>query len=158
MGAAFNYVRGTLEGRFWPKVKKGLADECWEWQASLDTKGYGNFGVKKDGRFVMQRAHRIAFELSTGSIVGKLVVRHSCDNRRCCNPAHLSLGTQSDNMRDAVERHRLPRAGEHNGRAKLRKDDIIKIRCSQESLRVLSERYGVAKSTVASARSGQTWT
>jgi len=161
MGTAYNYVRGTLEKRFWAKVKKGELDACWEWQASLDSRGYGNIGVPRNdgtGRYIMQRAHRIAFLLANGSIDIDLVVRHSCDNRRCCNPAHLSLGTQSENMIDAVERGRLLRAGENNGRAKLRKEDIAAIRCSTASLRALAERYGVSKSTVSSARSGQTWT
>jgi len=161
MGTAFNYVRGTLEERFWTKVQKGALDECWEWQASIDSRGYGNIGLPRNdgtGRYITQRAHRIAFLLANGLMNIDLVVRHSCDNRRCCNPAHLSLGTQSENMTDAVKRGRLLRAGEHNGRAKLRKEDIAAIRCSTDSLRALAARYGVAKTTIASARSGQTWT
>lgn len=159
MGKAFQYKRGvSVADRFWVKVDKRSPEECWGWLASIDSRGYGSFGVNQDGKFVTQRAHRIAYELATGLIEAGLVVRHLCDNRRCCNPAHLSLGTQSDNMLDAVERGRLDRAGERNGRAKLRNDEVAKIRLSTDSLRVLAERYGVAKSTIASARSGQTWT
>ena len=158
MGKAFQYKRGvSVEDRFWVKVDKRGLQECWNWLASLDSRGYGNFGIKRGGKFVMQRAHRIAYELATGPVPAGLVVRHSCDNRRCCNPAHLSIGTQSDNMNDAVERGRLKRAGARNGRAKLRDADVVEIRLSADSLRVLAERYGVAKSTSASARARQTW-
>ena len=61
MGKAFNYVRGTVEERFWSKVDKREPDDCWEWQASLDTRGYGNLGIPKNdgtGRYITQRAHR----------------------------------------------------------------------------------------------------
>jgi DNA invertase Pin-like site-specific DNA recombinase len=34
-------------------------------------------------------------------------VLHRCDVRACCNPHHLFIGTQQDNIRDAAEKGRL---------------------------------------------------
>jgi hypothetical protein len=86
--------------RFWSKVQK--SDACWIWAASRDDKGYGTFGF--DG--VVQKAHRVAYQLSVGPIPDGAHILHSCDNPPCVNPAHLRVGTRSDNMRDKVARGR----------------------------------------------------
>lgn len=92
--------------QFWATVGVGAADECWEWRGfrNEDRGGYGQ--LRHDGRQAW--AHRIAWELSNGQDVpAGLYVRHACDNPPCCNPAHLSTGTQRDNMQDAKARGRM---------------------------------------------------
>jgi len=97
--------------RFWAKVKRGLPDECWEWQGALHGKGYGLFSKRSATRSRAHRAHRIAIELSTGRPIPEgLVVMHRCDNPPCCNPDHLWVGTQHQNVRDSYER------GNRNGK------------------------------------------
>lgn len=86
--------------RFWDRVAIGQPDECWEWQGSLRGDGYGQFYAHGKHRSV----HRFAHYITT--LEWPPVVRHKCDNRRCCNPHHLEGGTQQDNMRDVVERGR----------------------------------------------------
>jgi predicted XRE-type DNA-binding protein len=109
--------------------------------------GYGRFKI--DGR--LQSAHRVAYQLTYGPIPTNrkqyhgVVVRHTCDNVKCCNPAHLRLGTQKDNARDTSARGRL-RSNV------LTPDDVRAIRADKRSQRELAETYGVAQSTVAKIR------
>ncbi len=100
----------SLEERFWSKVGVRGPDECWEWAAYVRPDGYGGF--RFGGREV--HAHRAAFFLTNGYLPESgRVVRHTCDNRQCCNPAHLLEGSHQDNMDDAVARGRMPRGEAH---------------------------------------------
>ena len=75
---------------------------CWEWTMSRTWKGYGQGHVnRKTGK-----AHRISYEAFIGPIPKGMHVLHECDNPPCCNPDHLWLGTNSDNIRDAVAKGR----------------------------------------------------
>jgi len=91
-----------LSERFWKKVNKGSPSECWEWMAYKNPTGYGR--VSKGGK--IEVAHRVAYELTYGAIPEGMVVMHRCDNPQCCNPGHLSLGTQKNNMWDCVSKGR----------------------------------------------------
>ncbi len=55
----------SIESRFWPKVKKGDPEECWEWTASKNDGGYGiiGLGTRQQGT---ERAHRVSWELHFG--------------------------------------------------------------------------------------------
>ena len=86
--------------RFWLRVTIGLPDECWEWQGSRRGDSYGQVYVAHKHR----AAHRFSFFLA--HCYYPPVVRHKCDNRVCVNPHHLEGGTQTENMRDVVERGR----------------------------------------------------
>ncbi len=129
------------DDRFWAKVKRGK--DCWEWQGYRDQQGYGH--VMRNGR--NQLTHRYVFELMTGQ--SSAVVRHSCDNPPCCNPAHLQAGTQADNINDRQRRgrHRPGRMlGEAHPAHKLTDPDVIEMRRLWEagaSIAVLSRSLGI---------------
>ena len=90
--------------RFWAKVDKAGPDDCWEWNAGRT--GSGGYGVLKAQRRYL-RASRLAYILTHGPITPvNQVVRHSCDNPPCCNPAHLLLGTQVHNAGDREARRK----------------------------------------------------
>jgi len=82
-----------------------LIDEttgCWNWQGSINTGGYGTIAIRRKTRTL----HRLNYERLVGEIPKGICVLHKCDNPRCCNPEHLFLGTQADNIRDMHEKGR----------------------------------------------------
>jgi len=116
--------------RFWSKVNKdGPVPErypelgpCWIWTASLCC-GYGQIRYKN----TYLRSSRVSYELRYGSFDESLFVCHHCDNRICLNPSHLFLGTQTDNMRDCIQKGRF-KFGEDHIHCKLTNVDILEIR------------------------------
>lgn len=114
---------------------------CWNWNRALNEDGYGKVvsGGKKTG------AHRFSWERANGQVIPKgMVIRHSCDNRACVNPAHLLLGTQADNIQDTVSRGRQSSGkGERAGNAKLTESAVREIR---QRVRNGETRTAVARS------------
>jgi hypothetical protein len=84
--------------RFWAKVLIDAETDCWNWNASTDHGGYGQFWA--DGR--LHIAHRWSFEHFQDKIPSGLDVDHLCRNRACVNPAHLEPVTRSVNLRRGV--------------------------------------------------------
>lgn len=152
--------------RFWSKVDVGQPDECWEWQGFTDRiahpiPGYGTIRRKVDGVSKCVKAHRVAYESVNGAIPEGMHVLHTCDNRPCCNPAHLFLGTALDNSRDKYSKNRqVIRRGEVSGMAKLKDDDISDIRlllsmgCTHKHI---AREFGVSRTAITSIKAGHTW-
>lgn len=134
---------------------------CWEWTRSRNNSGYGTLTVR--GRRAY--AHRLAYELAGGSLAPEDHVLHSCDNPRCINPAHLSAGSRSANMRDAARKGRLrtPRvvkSGSDNPAAKLDEVVVRSIRrllakgCTQAEI---ADRHDISQSQVSNIARGRQW-
>jgi hypothetical protein len=91
-------VATALEDRFWKKVAVGGRDECWLWQGAT-ANGYGRaYSRVRDGKYFVDGAHRIAYELTNGPIPDGLQIDHLCRNRLCVNPTHLEVVTQRENL------------------------------------------------------------
>lgn len=149
----------SLKMRFAKKVRVGGEGECWPWVAkAVASYGYGRMTAGR-GRYL--RAHQIAWALENGPIPEGSVVRHSCDNPWCCNPAHLSIGSIADNCSDATTRNRAsapPRMpGAKHPRAKLTEASVQEIRSSAETLDALARRFGVSVKSVWRIRKGLQW-
>lgn len=117
---------------------------CWLWIGKVMKSGYGIY----KGR----RAHCESYWRHKGEIPPGMVVCHSCDTPSCVNPAHLFLGTQGDNMRDAAKKGRCK-----NGQQKLTLEQAREIKASKERGTVLAEKYGVAASTISLIRRNRTF-
>ena len=153
--------RRTFEDRFWQKVEKLGQDDCWLWSAAVDRHGYGRVG--KGGKTTS--AHRVSWELHTGSDASGKVIHHRCDNPRCVNPHHLSIGTQRDNLRDMRKKGRAAKppinrlVGSKNGASKLTLTQIVEIRelAGVTPQRTVAKRYGISPGQVSRIQTGRRW-
>jgi hypothetical protein len=113
-----NLAKLALEqqGRLWSRcaIKTGpLPTRCWEWTGAVDKDGYGKFAITFPGdvkpKQYFLRAHQAAVLLITGKLPDPSsdeYVNHLCDNRRCCNPKHLGVGSAKAN-RQRQERNKV---------------------------------------------------
>lgn len=123
-------------------------DDCWHWLGSTYTNGYGRFNIR--GKSFA--AHRLSWFIETGIDPGDLCVCHSCDNRICCRPSHLFLGTYRDNNHDMIAKGRARwRKGPDHVQARFNKAEVQAIRLRHtrgESCATLAEVFGVHKSAI----------
>lgn len=137
--------------RFWG-MSAAAPGGCREWKGALSTNGYGRlyFGGQR------YYAHRLAWKLTHGALPLDALILHRCDNRRCCNPDHLYLGDQRQNMRDAHDRGRNIR-GERVCFAVLTEEKVRAIKASTKRGADLAAEYGVNKQTIYNILNGTAW-
>lgn len=149
-----------LADRFWSKVDKRSDNECWEWTGARHVFGYGKISIR---RSVCAEAHRVSYQLHYGDIPTGMLVCHSCDNPPCVNPRHLWLGTESDNIRDAVAKGRHRRTGlqgEQHPNARLTEADIRFIRehCSKtHSMSELATMFNTTSGAICNIVKRRAW-
>lgn len=146
--------------RFWAKVdRSGGDDACWFWvHMGANEQKYGTFWVA--GK--LHHAHRIAWSLANGEWAATKFVCHHCDQKACCNPAHLFAGTHADNMRDMVAKGRHARAGgkkpgAFDVRNKLTADLALQVFRAQGLHRDIAKTFGVVRQTVSDVKIGRRW-
>lgn len=145
---------------------------CFEWDGHRTREGYGRIGLKPGQAALVGRSryittHRLMWFLMRGSLPGPgLGVLHRCDNRLCCNIAHLYIGTQADNVQDCIDRGRVRRPAEYM-RGSAHPNSILdetlvrEIRSKYATGRFrlidLAAEYGIAKCTVSAVTTRRLW-
>lgn len=73
-----------------------------EWQGTKHAKGYGS--IRCDGK--MRKVHHLTYIAANGPIPEGMHVLHECDNPSCCEPKHLTVGTNAQNITEKMARDR----------------------------------------------------
>ena len=150
-----------LTERFWEKVDRRGADDCWPWMAGRTEDGYGKISEDAPSRKSL-RAHRVSYELHHGSLTTNLEVQHSCNNPPCVNPAHLSQDTPLVNAKYRNEQGRQA-CHENHGRAKFTEEKVVEIRrdyvygSRTHGLRALGRKYGVSYTAIGKIVREEAW-
>jgi len=154
-GHPVKFIQGHHKRRSSPDFIVDEETGCWNWQGA-QSNGYGR--RRKDGK--VQSVHRVVWEENNGPIPEGLQVLHHCDNPPCCNPEHLFLGTQADNVADMISKNRDAR-GERRGNSKLTEADVRAMRRAYARGNVtgvaLAEKYGVGKAVVSTVVRMDSW-
>ena len=151
--------------KFLAKVLRG--DGCWEWRGARFTSGYGVFSI---GHKTV-KAHRFSWYLENGPIPQGMFICHTCDNPPCVRPSHLFMGTNTDNLQDAIRKGRvvfpLPQCpperrarGERAHKAKLTADKVVEIRKQSALGRLhkdIAADFGVSDANIAYIVMRKTW-
>lgn len=140
--------------RLWAGIDVGDEDDCWFWKRSCDRDGYGIFTHRRIHYVVT----RIMYYYTHGVDPQNDQVCHICDTPSCCNPKHLWLGTQRENVHDSMVKGRAAdTAGEQNGHACLTGQDILMIRNSNQSSVQLAEYFDVSERHISRIQTGENW-
>jgi hypothetical protein len=141
------------------KLSSESTDSCIEFTGRLSADGYGLIEDPKTKQ--VRKAHRVSYCIANNTLleaIASQLVIHSCDNRKCINPKHLSLGTNADNMQDKADRGRsADRRGANCPTAKLTPELVREIRVAKGTCIQIGKRYGVSAKCVNNIQRRITW-
>lgn len=138
-------LRAYIEERSIPEPMSG----CWLWLRSIGSHGYGNASAP-NARVTV--AHRVSFEAFIGPIPPGALVQHSCDNKWCVAPHHLSLGDDASNAKDKQRKGRAAK--------KLNAESVMAITracAAGASQLAVAKRFGINQRVVFGIVSGRIW-
>lgn len=150
----------AIAERIWRRCKIKSGTACWVYSGRPDSRGYGQISFASRNYL----CHRIAYmqvngEIPSGKGRTDSVVMHTCDNKLCCNPAHLRFGTHAANMADMKAKGRRKKigSGAENGRAKLTPEQVASIRADRRGQRKIAADFSISPAQVQRIRRGLQW-
>lgn len=131
------------------KISTNKITNCWNFKGQI-VQGYGKLTYKNKKYF----AHRLYYEIfKNKKIPENMVLRHLCDNKKCCNPDHLEIGTKQEN---AIDKLSITKTGN-----KLKEKDVLYIRNNfnntKENYEVLMKKFNISRTTVYDIIQRKTW-
>jgi len=141
------------------KIKNNIkidVNNCWIWQGAKHKQGYGNISYRGKPLLI----HRVSWVVYKGKISEGIKVCHICDVTSCCNPDHLFLGTQKDNMKDAVKKGKFENRNVVKVRNKLNFEQVKEIKkLSKQGMKRkdLQVKYEVGRTCIAKILTGRSW-
>lgn len=157
------YCSDTVLSKVNKEPGQGPNGDCWEWDGRKDPAGYGLSTYQVDGTTPGKKsprgAHRVVYELLVGPIPKGLILMHSCDNPPCCNPAHLSPGTQLDNIRDRVSKGRCA-VGEKYPGISITSEQVANIKLyilAGFPFAVITDLFNISRTVVQNIARGNSW-
>ena len=147
---------------FWERVKaQTIIDEngCHIFTGAKDGCGYGR--IHNDEKKLV-RLHRATWERDHGQLKSGDVVCHTCDIPACINPAHLFVGSQTDNIKDMdLKGRRRTLIGQEQGNSKLKNENIPVIRSmlkNGKTCAYIAGLFGVSEGMIRHIKHGRAWT
>lgn len=138
------------------RVRSGHSGRWVEKSQSVDRDGYRLVSLWADGSGSMLRVSRLVCEAFHGAPFEGAQAAHKDGDPSNNEAENLRWATPAENSRDK-HAHGTTLRGERHNMAKLCREDVLLIRASGESGRVLAERFGVSQATVSVIRSGRRW-
>src|ERR1017187_5880356 len=120
-----------IQKRFWSKIEKLHPDDCWLWKCAVNIDGYAVRTIRSAGGLYQVRAPQLAWVSEHRTMIpdDKQILHNCIGQRRCCNPGHLRVGTQKENVHDTLRQGRWQYSkGEFSATHKLTTPEVIEIR------------------------------
>ena len=148
--------------RFWGHVDKNGTNGCWNWKLKSSSHGYGLFSAGG----MLHRTSRFAYihhgGLYSNPIEGDYRITTSCQNKKCCNPDHLTQASQQV-VFDRMRANGQITVGSKHKMAKLTEPDIVDIRArytprsETDAYGAIGLDYGVSTGCIRDIIIRKTW-
>lgn len=125
-------------------------------KGSTSNKGHKSISFTRKSKRLY--VHRLVYETFNGPIPEGLVVRHLNDKAEDNRLLNLAIGTQKENVHDAIKNGVFQR-GSFNGQSKLTELDVIAIKnlLNKITQKEIAKMYGVSRRAISFINKNQTW-